>query len=89
MDLINFPQQIRVTLLVVVVNHVLAIIFMISWGRVTLVEMISVGKVCLARFRGRAGGDMMVRTVVRGRVVEWLMCWLMVMVVGLWRWWWW
>ena len=67
---------------------------MIGRGRMTLVEMIRVGKVwlevqvCLARFRGRAGGDMMVRTVVGGRVVEWLMCWLMVVVVGWWRWWW-
>ena len=83
MDLINFPQQIRVTVIIVVVNDVLAIIFMIGRSRMTLVEMVGVGNVCLARLRSRAGCDMMVRTIVGGRVLEWLMCWLMV-VVGWW-----
>ena len=67
-------------LIVLVVNHVFAIIFMIGRGRMTLVEMVGVGQVCLARLRSRAGCDMMVRTIVGGRVLEWLMCWLMVVV---------
>ena len=68
---------------IIAVNHVLAIIFMIGRSRMTLVEMVGVGSVCLARLRSRAGSDMMVRTIVGGRVLEWLMCWLMV-VVGWW-----
>ena len=83
MDCINFTwaQQIRVILIVVLVNHVFAVIFMIGRGRMTLVEIISEGKVCLARFR--CWGHMVVRTVVGGRVLEWLMCWLMVVLVVL------
>ena len=50
MDWINFTQQIRL-ILIILVNHVLAIIFMMGRGRMTLVEMICVGKVWLARFR--------------------------------------
>ena len=90
MYLINFTQQIRVVLIVVLVNDVLAIIFMIGRGRMTLVELISEGKVglkvyvCLARFRSGAGGHVVVWTVVGGRVLEWLMCWLMLMVEERW-----
>ena len=73
-------------LLVVLVNEELAIIFMIGRGRMTLVEMISVGKVCLARFWCGAGGHMVVRAVVGGRVLEWSMCRLMVLMMVLVGW---
>ena len=58
----------------------------------TLVELISEGKVwlkvyvCLARFRSWAGGHVVVGTVVGGRVLEWLMCWLMMVGLVVVRW---